>query len=77
MFKKFEAKESIVGTNQMKNSVQRSIRNKLIASYPNIEEFINDIIPKKMNLKIVKCQVISRISTLHVTHITLHVTHIT
>ena len=37
MFKKFEAKESIVGTNQIKNSVQRSIRSKLIETYPNIE----------------------------------------
>lgn len=37
MFKKFEAKESVVGSNQMKNSVQRSIRTKLISTYPNIE----------------------------------------
>ena len=37
MFKKFEAKESIVGSNQMKNSVQRAFRNKLIETYPNIE----------------------------------------
>ena len=45
MFKKFEAGESIVGTNQIKNSVQRSIRTKLIGTYPNIEVGYN-IAPK-------------------------------
>ena len=44
MFKKFEAGESIVGTNQIKNSVQRSIRTKLIGTYPNIE--VGYIAPK-------------------------------
>lgn len=56
MFKKFESAESIVTTNQMKSSVQRAIRSKLVENYPNTEVYINEILPKKMNLKIVKCQ---------------------
>lgn len=40
----------------MKSSVQKGIRNKLIEQFPNIEETIDEIIPKKDTLKVVKCQ---------------------
>ena len=54
MFKKFEAKD-IGNTNQMKSSVQRGIRSKLIERYPKIEEHIDTIMPKKAVVKLVKC----------------------
>ncbi|KAF7488765.1 Malignant T-cell-amplified sequence 1 [Sarcoptes scabiei] len=55
MFKKFED-TNVSGSTQLKSSVQKAIRNKLTEQFPNIESFIDEIIPKKENLKIVKCQ---------------------
>ena len=54
MFKKFDEKESISGTTQLKSSVQKSIRAKIIECYPHIEEFMESILPKKDTFKIVK-----------------------
>lgn len=54
MFKKFDEKESISGTTQLKSSVQKSIRAKIIETYPHIEEFMDLILPKKDAFKIVK-----------------------
>lgn len=54
MFKKFDEKESISGTTQLKSSVQKAIRAKLIESYPHIEQFIEQILPKKDAFRIVK-----------------------
>lgn len=39
---------------QLKSSVQKGIKNKLVESYPNMEAYIDDIIPKKDTLRIVK-----------------------
>ncbi|CAK9303777.1 unnamed protein product [Gordionus sp. m RMFG-2023] len=44
----------VSGVSQIKSSVQRNIRAKLLENYP-IEEYIDDIIPKKEGIKIVKC----------------------
>lgn len=57
MFKKFDEKESISGTTQLKSSVQKAIRAKIVESYPHIEEFMENILPKKDTFKIVKWQV--------------------
>lgn len=54
MFKKFDEKESVSGTTQLKSSVQKSIRVKLIEAYPQIEPFIDQILPKKDAFRIVK-----------------------
>lgn len=54
MFKKFDEKESVSGTTQLKSSVQKAIRNKLIETYPPIELFIEQILPKKDAFRIVK-----------------------
>lgn len=54
MFKKFDEKESVSGTTQLKSSVQKSIRAKIVETYPHIEEFMENILPKKDNFKIVK-----------------------
>jgi PUA domain protein len=55
MFKKFDEKESISGMLQLKSSVQKGIRTKLVESYPHLEGFIDTILPKKDALRIVKC----------------------
>uniref|UniRef100_A0A914E0Q9 PUA domain-containing protein n=1 Tax=Acrobeloides nanus TaxID=290746 RepID=A0A914E0Q9_9BILA len=56
MFKKFDAKEDVTGTQQLKSSVQKGIRNKLIEQYPHLDTVIDDILPKKENFKLVKCK---------------------
>ena len=55
MFKKFDD-TCVSGTTQLKSSVQKGIRNKLIEQFPNLEESIDEIIPKKDTIKVVKCQ---------------------
>lgn len=54
MFKKFDEKESVSGQTQLKSSVQKAIRVKLIEVYPHIEPFIDQILPKKDAFRIVK-----------------------
>jgi len=55
MFKKFDEKESISGVTQLKSSVQKDIRKKLLAALPGIESFMDDFLPKKDAFKVVKC----------------------
>jgi len=55
MFKKFDSKESVSGSQQMKSSVQKNIHKKILEQYPNIEDFIPDILPKKDASKLIKC----------------------
>ncbi|KAI1733193.1 PUA domain-containing protein [Ditylenchus destructor] len=56
MFKKFDPKEDVTGTQQLKSSVQKGIRHKLVEHYPPLEGVIEDILPKKENFKQVKCK---------------------
>uniref|UniRef100_A0A1I7ZWI6 PUA domain-containing protein n=1 Tax=Steinernema glaseri TaxID=37863 RepID=A0A1I7ZWI6_9BILA len=56
MFKKFEEREDITGSQQLKSSVQKGIRNKLIEQYPHLEDVMNEILPKKENFKLIKCR---------------------
>ncbi|RZC32202.1 malignant T-cell-amplified sequence 1-A, partial [Asbolus verrucosus] len=46
----FDEKESISGVLQLKSSVQKGIRTKLVDSYPHLEGFIDNILPKKDSL---------------------------
>ncbi|XP_076316056.1 malignant T-cell-amplified sequence 1 homolog [Tachypleus tridentatus] len=55
MFKKFDEKEHVSGLTQLKSSVQKSIKNKIVDQFPYIEDYINQILPKKESLRIVKC----------------------
>lgn len=55
MFKKFDEKESVSGTQQLKSSVQKGIRTKLLELYPTLESYIDVILPKKDAFRIVKC----------------------
>ncbi|KAK3724952.1 hypothetical protein QZH41_017159 [Actinostola sp. cb2023] len=55
MFKKFQHKENVSGVTQVKSSVQRGIKAKIIEQYPPIAEYINQIFPKKDPMVVVKC----------------------
>lgn len=54
IFHRFDEKESISGVQQLKSSVQKGIRNKLIEQYAHIQEHIDLIVPKKDAFRIVK-----------------------
>ena len=54
MFKKFNVAEDIAGRQNVKSSVQRGIRTKIIESFPKLEPHLEDIIPKKSQLSLVK-----------------------
>jgi PUA domain protein len=56
MFKKFDEQEDVTGTQQLKSSVQKSIRQKLVENYPNLIAHVNEILPKKENFKQVRCR---------------------
>ncbi|KAG7206390.1 hypothetical protein KM043_003753 [Ampulex compressa] len=55
MFKKFDEKDSVSGVQQLKSSVQKGIRAKLLELYPYLESHVDVIIPKKDSFRIVKC----------------------
>ncbi|KAH7648921.1 MCT like PUA RNA binding domain containing [Cryptosporidium bovis] len=54
MMKKF-SQESISTQNQLKSSVQRSVRASILSQYPLLEEVIDEILPKKGNIVLAKC----------------------
>eukprot|EP00389_Voromonas_pontica_P002235 GDKH01003310.1.p1 GENE.GDKH01003310.1~~GDKH01003310.1.p1 ORF type:complete len:181 (-),score=23.53 GDKH01003310.1:98-640(-) len=54
MMKRFGPDE-ISTQNQMKSSVQRSLRTKVLECFPRLEPVIDEIIPKKCNLIQAKC----------------------
>lgn len=54
MFKKFED-DDISGVVQLKSSVQKNIRNKLVEQFPNLSKYVDVILPKKEQIKLVKC----------------------
>ncbi|KAI9230772.1 MAG: PUA-like domain-containing protein [Piptocephalis tieghemiana] len=55
MFKKFNPKDDISGQSLTKSSVQRAIRAKILEQYPTLEPVMEDILPKKAPLVVVKC----------------------
>jgi len=54
MFRKFDEKENISGFQQLKTSVQKGIRNKIVEQFPYIENCINDVLPKKDPFRLMK-----------------------
>ena len=44
----------VSGVNNAKSSVQKGIRNRLLEDYPHIEQYLDQIIPKKGDLKVIK-----------------------
>ncbi|KAF6390483.1 MCTS1 re-initiation and release factor [Rhinolophus ferrumequinum] len=55
MFKKFDEKENVSNCIQLKTSVIKGIKNQLIEQFPSIEPWLNQIMPKKDPVKIVRC----------------------
>ncbi|CAJ0574326.1 unnamed protein product, partial [Mesorhabditis spiculigera] len=56
MFKKFEKEDIMGGGTQLKSSVQRGIRSKLLEQFPHLEGHLETILPKKETLKTIKCK---------------------
>jgi len=54
MFKKFNASEDVAGRQNVKSSVQRGIRAKIVETFPKLEPYLEEIIPKKSQLSLVK-----------------------
>jgi malignant T-cell-amplified sequence len=54
MFKKFSPTEDVAGRQNMKSSVQRGIRNRIVDTFPKLEPYMEEIIPKKSQLTLVK-----------------------
>lgn len=54
MFKKFEEGD-ISTTVQLKSSVQKSIKQKLVEQFPNLANHADVILPKKEQLRVAKC----------------------
>lgn len=52
---RFQAGEAVSGVSQVKSSVQRAIKAKLVEQFPPIEDFMAEILPKKESLVVVKC----------------------
>ncbi|KAK9455691.1 PUA-like domain-containing protein [Dipodascopsis uninucleata] len=55
MFKKFVAKDDIHTQTNVKSSVQRGLKSKLVEQFPKLEDVIDEIIPKKSQLVVLKC----------------------
>lgn len=54
MFKRFTLDESVAGQSQVKSSLQRSIRAKILEQLPAIEPYLDDILPKKDKMVLAK-----------------------
>ncbi|CAO3590996.1 unnamed protein product [Absidia cylindrospora] len=54
MFKKFSFSTDIAGQSQLKSSVQRAIRTKLQEQYPMLEAVLEEMIPKKTPIILIK-----------------------
>ena len=51
---KFDEKESVSRVTQLKSSVQKGIRNKILDLYPSLSEYIDNVLHKLDALKLVK-----------------------
>lgn len=51
---RFDEKESVSGVQQLKSSVQKGIRAKLLEQFPFLESYVDAILPKKDTFRIVK-----------------------
>ncbi|NWW64033.1 MCTS1 protein, partial [Aleadryas rufinucha] len=52
---RFDEKENVSNCIQLKTSVIKGIKNQLIDQFPVIEPWLNQIMPKKDPVKIVRC----------------------
>ncbi|KAJ3392136.1 Malignant T-cell-amplified sequence 1 [Lobulomyces angularis] len=56
MLKKFTVKDDVSSKSKVKSSVQRTIRSKILAQYPLLEPYADELLPKKDPLFLVKCK---------------------
>eukprot|EP00038_Savillea_parva_P018130 m.22481 g.22481 ORF g.22481 m.22481 type:complete len:186 (-) comp3991_c0_seq1:124-681(-) len=56
MFKKFVAEEQVSGSTHVKSSVARAIKARAVELMPPLEDFIDDLCPKKAPFHEVKCK---------------------
>ncbi|CAJ1058891.1 Malignant T-cell-amplified sequence 1 [Xyrichtys novacula] len=52
---RFDEKENVSNCIQLKTSVIKGIKNQLLEQFPDIESWLNQIMPKKDPVKIVRC----------------------
>lgn len=55
MFKKF-SKEDVHTRTNVKSSVQRGLKTKVVSQFQDLEPVIDDIIPKKSQVEVLKCE---------------------
>ncbi|CCC71742.1 hypothetical protein NCAS_0I00740 [Naumovozyma castellii] len=55
MFRKF-TREDIHSRSKVKSSIQRTLKAKLVSQYPKLEEVIDELIPKKSHIELIKCE---------------------
>ncbi|CCE64727.1 hypothetical protein TPHA_0I02230 [Tetrapisispora phaffii CBS 4417] len=55
MFRKF-TKEDIHSRSKVKSSVQRNLKSKLVSQFPQLEEVIDELIQKKSQIELIKCE---------------------
>ena len=46
----------VSGFTQLKTSVQKAMKAKLVEQFPYMEDYMDEIMPKKSDLRILKCQ---------------------
>ncbi|CCE94174.1 translation machinery-associated protein 20 TDEL_0H03150 [Torulaspora delbrueckii] len=55
MFRKF-TKDDVHSRSKVKSSIQRTLKTKLVNQYPQLEEVIDELIPKKSQIELIKCE---------------------
>ncbi|CAB4254088.1 similar to Saccharomyces cerevisiae YER007C-A TMA20 Protein of unknown function that associates with ribosomes and has a putative RNA binding domain [Maudiozyma barnettii] len=55
MFKKF-TRDDIHSRSNVKSSIQRTLKTKLVNQYPKLEPVIDELIPKKSQVEVIKCE---------------------
>ena len=54
MWCRFDDKEHVSSVNNVKSSVQKAIRNKILEQFPHLESYLEQILPKKDPMRIAK-----------------------
>jgi malignant T-cell-amplified sequence len=54
MFKKFDVGEHVSNHSQVKSSTQRTIRAKILEQYPDVDPYLEELLPKKAPMVVAK-----------------------
>lgn len=54
MFKRFSVDENIASHSQVKSSQQRAIRSSILTQYPEVEPYLEQLLPKKAPMIVAK-----------------------